>query len=81
MRTTGCSNEYVRTGDEGTRITFHFCPTCGATVFYESEGMEASIAIPVGVFADPGFPSPRFSVYEACMHAWVIRPEGAERML
>lgn len=75
---SGASTEYVRIGDEGTRIAFHFCPHCGATVYYQMGGLEAYIAIPVGAFADPGFPTPGVSVYEERMHAWVIPPVEAE---
>ena len=74
----GTSTEYVRLGDEGSKIRFHFCPACGSTVYYESEGLDEFIAIPVGAFADPTFPAPVFSVYEGRMHSWVIPPEGAE---
>jgi hypothetical protein len=77
---TGRATEYVRVGDEGSRATFGFCPDCGSTVFYTNEGLEGSIAIPVGAFADPTFPSPAFSVYEERMHAWVSMPPGVERM-
>jgi len=75
---SGRSTLFVRIGDEGTRIAFHFCPVCGSTVYYEPEGLEEFLAIPVGAFADPGFPAPRFSVYEERMHSWVVAPEGAE---
>jgi hypothetical protein len=74
----GRSTQYVRVGDEGTRITFNFCPACGATVHYEIG--EDSIAIPVGAFADPSFPEPSFSVYEERMHAWVNLPSNIEHM-
>jgi len=77
---SGTSSEYVRVGDEGSRITFHFCPACGSTVFYEPEGLEAFLAIPVGAFADPGFPPPRVSVYESRMHGWVVPPADAEHI-
>jgi hypothetical protein len=75
---SGDSTEYVRVGDEGSRIKFHFCPRCGTTVYYEPEGLEAFVAIPVGAFADPGFPPPRFSVYESRKHSWVVPPPDAE---
>lgn len=75
---SGDATEYVRVGDEGTRVTFHFCPTCGATVYYELEGLDDVVAIPVGAFADPAFPPPRVSVYEARKHAWVVVPPDAE---
>lgn len=77
---SGNSSEYVRVGDEGSRITFHFCPHCGATVYYEPEGLEEYWAIPVGAFADPGFPAPRVSVYESRMHGWVVPPSDAEHI-
>lgn len=73
----GNSAEYGRVGDEGSSATFHFCPTCGATVYYTSDNAD-TIAIPVGAFADPAFPAPTVSVYEERMHAWVRMPEAME---
>jgi hypothetical protein len=77
---SGQGTEFVRVGDEGTRTTFTFCPSCGATVFYVSEDREEAIAIPVGAFADPSFPPPVFSVYEDRMHTWVSMPREMEHM-
>ena len=77
---SGASSEYVRVGDEGSRVRFHFCPHCGSTVYYQPEGLEAYLAIPVGAFADPGFPPPRVSVYEERMHSWVVPPPEAEHI-
>lgn len=76
----GTSTTYVRMGDEGSQIHFHFCPQCGATVYYEAEWMAGFVAIPVGAFADPGFPGPNISVYEDRKHAWVQVPPGIEHM-
>jgi len=76
----GTSNAYVRVGDEGGRATFHFCPTCGTTVYYINQGNEDSVAIPVGAFADPAFPAPTVSVYEERMHAWVNMPADIEHI-
>ncbi|HEU4850971.1 MAG TPA: GFA family protein [Telluria sp.] len=75
---TGQSTEYVLMGDEGPGARFHFCPRCGATVYYEFEGNREFLAIPVGAFADPGFPAPTVSVYESRMHGWVVPPPDAE---
>lgn len=75
---TGRSTSYVLTGDSGGRATFHFCPECGATVYYEIEQVRDAIAVPVGAFADPAFPAPKVSVYEERRHAWVSVPEDAE---
>lgn len=76
----GRSVEYVRVGDEGTRATFRFCPTCGVTVYYTVEGHAEFVAIPVGVFADPAFPAPKVSVYEERMHPWVEMPADMEHI-
>ena len=80
VRIEGRSSTYVRVGDEGSSITFHFRPTCGATVHYGFVGVEEVVAIPVGAFADPAFPQPRFSVYEDRKHAWVALPEDIEHL-
>jgi len=77
---SGRSTQYVRTGDEGTKIQFHFCPDCGVTVWYRMGDEDSMRAVPVGAFADPTFPPPVFSVYEERRHPWVSVPEGAQRM-
>jgi hypothetical protein len=78
---TGTSSVYVRIGDEGGRIAFHFCPACGATVHYRVEGYDLeTVAIPVGAFAEPGFPAPSVSVYEERMHPWCGLPDGIAHM-
>jgi hypothetical protein len=71
---TGEAGEFVRVADEGTTRTFRFCPRCGATVYYTSDDEEDLIAVPVGAFADPSFPSPTVSVFERRKHAWVQVP-------
>jgi hypothetical protein len=45
-----------RAGDSGRFLTFHFCPTCGSNVFWESEAHADMISVAVGCFADPDFP-------------------------
>jgi len=79
VKIVGTGTEFVRIGDAGTKATFRFCPTCGATVYYTLEGADV-IAVPVGAFADPGFPAPNFSVYEERMHSWVSMPEDMDHM-
>jgi len=69
---TGETREWSLTGDEGGRATFRFCPQCGSTVAYVLDTMPGLTAVPLGLFADPGFtPWPRFSVYESRKHGWV----------
>ena len=76
----GTSTVYVRTGDEGTKIHFHFCPDCGATVHYRMDDDDSFRAVPVGAFADPTLPPPVYSFYEQRRHPWVSVPEGAEHV-
>jgi hypothetical protein len=76
----GTASEYTRTGDEGSRTRFRFCPNCGATVYYTFEGCPGVVAVPVGAFAEPGFPSPSVSVYEDRMHPWVDLPANIEHL-
>jgi hypothetical protein len=40
-------------------------------VVYVIEGWPGVTAVPLGAFADPGFPAPGFSVYENRQHRWV----------
>ena len=70
----GRAQEYVRVGDEGRKATFRFCPTCGASVYFDNESLPGLIAVPVGAFADPTFPPPRISVYGARRHPWAVMP-------
>lgn len=76
----GEASTFVRVGDEGCHITFRFCPTCGATMAYTIDAMPGVTAVPVGAFADPAFPPPTFSVYEARRHGWVSVPADIEHM-
>ena len=69
---TGRGNRYVRTADSGKTVTSTFCPECGSTVYYELELVPGFVGIPVGGFADPDFPAPRISIYEAQQHGWVF---------
>ncbi|MEZ0472506.1 GFA family protein, partial [Luteimonas salinilitoris] len=76
----GQSREYVRIGDEGSSVRFHFCPECGSTVFYRFDAIPDVVAVTVGAFADPDFPRPRVSVYEARQHHWVRLPDGIDHL-
>jgi hypothetical protein len=79
VQITGQAREYRRVSEDGEdeERHFHFCPECGATVYYFTD--PEFIAIPVGVLADPGFPEPTVSVWESRRHEWVTLPDGVER--
>jgi hypothetical protein len=76
----GISSEFVRVGDSGGTATFRFCPSCGATVCFEIDRMPGFVAVPVGAFADPSFPAPALSLYEARKHGWVLLPTDIDHL-
>jgi hypothetical protein len=76
---SGTATEYVRTGDQGAKFIFRFCPVCGSTIFHTEEGQLEYVSVAVGAFADPAFPPPEASVYEIRRHAWVGLPPGISR--
>jgi hypothetical protein len=68
----GRSKQFTRVGDEGSRITYSFCPDCGTTVRYRLDTHPGLIAVPVGGFADLTFPPPFVSVYhDSRRYPWV----------
>ena len=71
VKTEGDCRTYRRSSDSGFAVSFHFCPNCGSTVFWEAERKPDAIAVAVGCFGDPAFPSPSQSVYNEHRHAWV----------
>lgn len=71
VRVEGRYSDYVRTSDEGEERSFHFCPGCGATVFYVLSTDPDVVAVPIGAFAEPTFPPPTISVYESRRHPWL----------
>jgi hypothetical protein len=75
---TGRYTEYVRISDAGEERTFRFCPDCGATVFWTTEGWPDSIAVAIGGFADPLFPQPTVSVYGSRRYPWLTLPDEVE---
>jgi hypothetical protein len=74
VKIRGDAHQWMRIGDSGSRATHRFCPVCGSTVFYTMDTMPGVIAVAVGAFADPTFPPPKISVYEARRHPWAVMP-------
>jgi hypothetical protein len=77
VRAAGPSKIYVRDGQEGRKVRFHFCPDCGTTVYWDLDVRPDLIGVALGAFADPSFPRPTISVWEQTRHPWV---EFAHRM-
>jgi hypothetical protein len=80
VRVVGRYSDYVRTSDEADdkEHAFHFCPDCGATVFYTEPTVPDVVAVAVGAFADPTFPPPTVSIYESRKHPWLAMSAAIE---
>ena len=62
----------------GADVSYHFCPTCGSTVFWTFEGRAITV-IAVGNFADQDFPIPVAELHTPFRHQWVSPIEGADQ--
>jgi hypothetical protein len=70
----GEAKAWRRTAESGNGLTFHFCPTCGSTVYWEGEGFPGYVAVAIGAFADPNFPAPTIGGVGESRHPWVALP-------
>jgi hypothetical protein len=52
----GETSAWTRTAESGHVMTYHFCPICGSTVFWENQGFPGHVTVAIGNFADPTFP-------------------------
>ena len=66
----GQAQQFTRAADSGFAVTFHFCPNCGSSVYWEPSRIPEAIAVAVGCFADPAFPQPSQAVYTQHRHVW-----------
>jgi len=70
----GERRSWRRVADSGTGLIHQFCPTCGSTVFWESEATPELVSVAVGTFADPQFPAPVRTVWTESKHGWLAFP-------
>ena len=54
--------------------TYHFCPECGSTVYWDISAAPDVIGVAVGSFTDSTFPPPMISGFEAYGHPWAMNP-------
>jgi len=71
---SGQAAVWRRIAESGNAVTFHFCPTCGSTVYWEGEAFPGHVAVAIGNFADPAFPPPTIAVWEEARHPWIVLP-------
>ena len=71
VRLSGPSTVFVRDGQDGRKLTQHFCPTCGSTIYWIADIRPGYIGVALGAFFDPHFPAPVRSVWEQSRHDWI----------
>jgi hypothetical protein len=75
----GERRSWRRVADSGTGLNHHFCPTCGSTVYWESEATPEMVSVAIGSFADPKFPAPVRTVWTTSKHPWLPFPDSIPR--
>jgi hypothetical protein len=82
VETSGEARQYTRLADDdGDTRTISFCPVCSDVVWLVGGGEPDLVGVPVGAFADPGFPPPTYEVYEHRRHPWVGLPDDLVRFV
>lgn len=68
---SGPSCAYVRPGDSGGSVEFHFCGVCGTTLYWRPSFRPGLIAVAYGGFPDGAIGGPSRVVYEQHRPPWV----------
>lgn len=80
---TGTPKEISKIADTGKKITSHFCPHCGTTLFRTSESFPGKHLIKVGIFDDPEWPNkhvPTGELFAPERLTWIPPIKGAAQM-
>jgi len=52
--------------------TYHFCPECGSTVYWDIDAAPEVVGVAIGGFTDPTFPPPMIAGFEAYGADWAM---------
>ncbi|MBM68094.1 MAG: aldehyde-activating protein [Haliea sp.] len=72
----GDHRTFTRDSDSGKKVTFHFCPHCASSVFWEAEKRPTALGIALGALSGPELPLPIAALYVQKKLDWVPLPEG-----
>jgi hypothetical protein len=53
-------------------ISYHFCSTCGSTVYWTFDQIPEVLAVAAGTFADPDFPAPTEHHFPELRPRWLV---------
>ena len=74
VQASGSAKTFRRQSASGFDVSFHFCPECGSTLWWEPDRLPELIGVAAGAFADPGFPMPEQAVWCQDRHDWLELP-------
>ena len=63
----------------GLEVTYHFCPTCGSTLYWVIAGDPPLVGMAAGNFVEDDLPAPQREYWVETRHAWVPPFPGAEQ--
>lgn len=78
---SGDSHVYTRIEHDGIEMSYHFCPVCGSSVFWESPRIQTSMGVAVGCFSEVECYRPTVSFFEERRHSWVEVPNKINRYM
>ena len=83
VKIVGKSTKWTFPSGSGERVTYrscdsggatyHFCPVCGSTVYWDIAAAPNFIGVAIGAFTDPTFPPPKISGFESYGHPWAMK--------
>ena len=50
--------------------TYHFCPVCGTTVYWDIADAPDFVGVAIGTISDPNFSPPKLSGFESAGYPW-----------
>ena len=63
----------------GASVTYNFCPICGSTVYWVSDGEAGILGISAGNIVGTELPAPGMELYTENRHDWVPPAASAEQ--
>jgi len=67
---SGPASRHSRLGDSGLPVDFHFCPSCGTSLFWRPAFRPGWVGVAIGAFDDDSL-HPTQAVYEQDRLPWV----------
>jgi hypothetical protein len=77
VQAAGIAKMFDRPSASGFDVSFHFCPACGSSLWWEPKRLPHLIGVAAGAFADRNFPMPEQAVWSENQHMWLELPLAA----